>query len=167
MFRHVLLLILAVSACASSQTKRRVDGTYAINCRSQKACLDHAANLCGDGGYNIVGGRHNQKKYGVPGNEKVVGRDEIFIRCTKDKLDDAPDPAAGSWKLERNDGGMTPSSKKEAGRQACRPGETQRCVGAGACDGGQVCLTDGSGFGACDCGSQSQNHATSTDAGVE
>ncbi len=35
---------------------------------------------------------------------------------------------------------------------ACVPGATQSCVGPGACSGGQSCLPDGSGFGACDCG---------------
>jgi hypothetical protein len=33
----------------------------------------------------------------------------------------------------------------------CRPGETQKCVGPGACAGGQACKDDGSGFGPCDC----------------
>ena len=35
----------------------------------------------------------------------------------------------------------------------CDPGSTQMCLGAGACEGAQVCVADGSGFGACDCGS--------------
>ena len=34
----------------------------------------------------------------------------------------------------------------------CVPGSTQECVGPGGCRGGQACLGDGSGFGACDCG---------------
>jgi len=34
----------------------------------------------------------------------------------------------------------------------CTPGETQACVGPGSCEGGQYCLTDGSGWGPCDCG---------------
>ncbi len=33
----------------------------------------------------------------------------------------------------------------------CVPGETQACTGAGACEGGQVCLDDRT-WGACDCG---------------
>lgn len=35
---------------------------------------------------------------------------------------------------------------------SCRAGETQACLGAGRCAGAQACLLDGSGFGACDCG---------------
>jgi len=36
----------------------------------------------------------------------------------------------------------------------CTPGETQACVGPGSCEGGQFCLTDGSGWGPCDCGDE-------------
>lgn len=34
----------------------------------------------------------------------------------------------------------------------CLPGESRVCVGAGACNGGQQCLSDGRGYGPCDCG---------------
>jgi hypothetical protein len=37
---------------------------------------------------------------------------------------------------------------------ACVAGQTQECVGPGACKGGQSCLPDGSGFTECDCGSK-------------
>lgn len=36
---------------------------------------------------------------------------------------------------------------------ACTPGESVACTGVAACAGGQACLPDGSGFGACECGS--------------
>jgi hypothetical protein len=62
----------------------------------------------------------------------------------------------------RREGGTAPGSSAPASlpapapasppRSVCRPGETQRCVGPGACEGGQACLADGSGFGICDCG---------------
>lgn len=34
----------------------------------------------------------------------------------------------------------------------CTPGLSVACVGPGACQGGQVCAADGSGYGPCDCG---------------
>lgn len=34
----------------------------------------------------------------------------------------------------------------------CQPGATQICVGSMGCRGGQICTTDGSQWGACDCG---------------
>lgn len=36
----------------------------------------------------------------------------------------------------------------------CTPGSTQACIGPGACDGGQACLPDGSGYGECNCGTE-------------
>lgn len=38
--------------------------------------------------------------------------------------------------------------------KACAPNETRMCYGPGACQGGQYCLPDGSGFSGCDCGGQ-------------
>lgn len=159
-WRLLILVAISISACSSSQAKRRVDGSYAITCRSQKSCLDHAAKVCGEAGYNIVGGRHDQKIYGTPESQKVVGKDEIWIRCGKDRIEDSPDPALGSWKLERKDAGATPANSVQPAlpRGVCRPGETQQCVGAGACQGGQACNSDGSGFGPCDCGDPAKNH---------
>jgi hypothetical protein len=44
----------------------------------------------------------------------------------------------------------------------CSPGATQECIGAGACRGGQVCLPDGSAWGACDCGAPEAGAPEST-----
>jgi hypothetical protein len=164
-----LSVALAMCGCAATRAERRADGSYTIHCNSQKACLDRAARLCADSGYDIIGGRHDQKVYGVPGNQKVVGRNELYVRCRRDALVDAPDPALGSWKLERADAGPAKTNRARATRFICRPGETQRCIGRGACKGGQACKTDGSGFGACDCGQPkaavAQQHPA-TDGGV-
>lgn len=45
---------------------------------------------------------------------------------------------------------------------ACVPGESQECVGPGACKGGQVCTPDGTGFGPCDCGGGGGSGASSS-----
>ena len=47
-----------------------------------------------------------------------------------------------------------PASSKPASGAICVPGSTQACVGPAACNGGQSCLPDGSGFAPCDCGAQ-------------
>jgi hypothetical protein len=75
---------------------------------------------------------------------------------------DAPDPAAGSWKLERPDGGAQRLSSTKHKNSICRPGETQRCVGPAACSGGQACTADGMSFGPSDCGEPASGHAAST-----
>jgi hypothetical protein len=171
--RNILLALLLVSGCSGAQVKHRADGTYAIECSSQKVCLERAERVCDNQGFTVVGGQNNRKKYGVPGNEKVIGKDELFVRCTKDRPLDTPDPEVGSWRLKEHPEGapqLAPSASGAASASApaaqsvpdhhvaaatCRPGETQRCVGAGACEGGQACLADGSGFGPCDCGAPS------------
>ena len=47
--------------------------------------------------------------------------------------------------------------------RVCSPGASVACTGAGGCTGGQVCIADGSGYGACDCGGPAD--AGPTDAG--
>jgi len=42
------------------------------------------------------------------------------------------------------------SSQSSGGK--CTPGASVSCVGAGGCPGGQVCASDGSGYGSCACG---------------
>lgn len=44
------------------------------------------------------------------------------------------------------------SEEPAAAQKACTPGQSQACVGPGACQGGQVCNADGRGYGPCDCG---------------
>jgi|HubBroStandDraft_1064217.scaffolds.fasta_scaffold02840_6 hypothetical protein len=56
-------------------------------------------------------------------------------------------------------------SGKAVGVEACLPGVTQMCLGPGACRGAQSCLTDGSGFGACDCGTGSSGAGTGASLG--
>src|SRR5687767_3407077 len=42
--------------------------------------------------------------------------------------------------------------KADPDAAACGRGDTRECKGPGACQGAQVCLEDGSGFGSCLCG---------------
>ena len=44
------------------------------------------------------------------------------------------------------------SAPPAAPSTACAPNDTRICYGPGACQGGQYCLPDGSGYSACDCG---------------
>jgi hypothetical protein len=56
----------------------------------------------------------------------------------------AKDGGASSGGREASGGGT--------GSRVCSSGETQRCVGPGACEGGQECQADGMGWAKCDCG---------------
>ena len=53
----------------------------------------------------------------------------------------------------------------EPSGDVCEPGSTQTCVGPGACEGGQVCKDDGSGYGECDCGVGSGGNDGGNDSG--
>ncbi|MDD5307824.1 MAG: kelch repeat-containing protein [Deltaproteobacteria bacterium] len=48
--------------------------------------------------------------------------------------------------------GDSGSGDSDGGAGGCTPGATQTCVCGGGASGGQVCLDDGSAWGACDCG---------------
>jgi hypothetical protein len=179
-----VLFVVAFVGCGPRAAKPRADGTYLFDCSDHKACLERAKRTCGEQGYIVVGGQSNKKKYGSPGNEVYIGKDEMYIRCNRDRPKDAPIPETGDWSLRRNESTTTVGTAKtvsvpkstSAPDRVCRPGETQRCFGPAACEGGQACLTDGSAFGPCDCGTRPQgakvndtgssDNTVSSDAGV-
>lgn len=157
-----VLTLLLLLGCSAAQVKERSDGSMAIECNTEKVCFERAHRVCGEQGYVVIGGRRTQKTYGGPDNHVVVGKNEIYVRCGASRPGD--EPKAGTWSLERDEGAERPASPAATAApvpsptphatasMVCRPGETQRCVGPGACDGGQSCREDGSGFGPCDCG---------------
>jgi hypothetical protein len=161
MYRWLTIAMTMASACAPTHAKQLPDGSYAIECNAQKVCMDRADRQCGPTGYVIVGGEHSLKVFGVPGNQKQVGQDQLLIRCKGLPLPDLGASSSGSPELARVDGGATPKAAP-AKAPVCRPGETQKCVGPGACAGGQSCAADGSGFSPCDCGAPNETHSTKT-----
>ena len=50
-------------------------------------------------------------------------------------------------------GGGDAGGGGDSSTRVCTPGQSIACVGVGGCSGGQVCASDGSGYGACQCGS--------------
>lgn len=76
-----------------------------------------------------------------------------LVACTSD--DDGlsgPSPSSQGGAGQGGEGGQAGSKGGDAGASVCVPGKSEACVGPGACQGGQVCKADGSGFGPCDCG---------------
>lgn len=70
--------------------------------------------------------------------------------------DGGPIGSGGSSSLPGGGHGGTSaggSSAGGSGSSACVPGASVSCVGPGACQGGQVCNADGTGYGACECAS--------------
>jgi len=46
----------------------------------------------------------------------------------------------------------TSASDNDQVTAGCAPGQTQACLGPGACNGAQICASDGKSWGPCDCG---------------
>lgn len=57
------------------------------------------------------------------------------------------------------------SGGNSSNKTFCSPGDTQLCVGANGCKGGQQCTKDGSGWSVCDCGSTVTSAGSSSIAG--
>ncbi|MEO7033802.1 MAG: hypothetical protein ABI548_07960 [Polyangiaceae bacterium] len=150
----------ALGACSPSSVPaaRRADGSWHLKCgASLAACVQRAGDLCKDRGYVVLGGMSKRELYGAElGVSQVEGREsELDIACA-DRRGGLPivlsaQPAGGIIPPAVPALPFPPASAApRAG--SCTPGATQRCVGAGACAGGQACLPDGSGYAACDCG---------------
>ena len=147
-----LLGLLALSACsaASKSGVREVgDGTWEVECGSLGNCAEQAERACRSRGYDIIGGYDHSELYGHEAGESQVAvrKSQLVVVCRAANGDSRVPPSS-----------VLPAplpppaaSPAAAAKLHCTPGATQRCVGKGACDGGQSCLPDGSGFGACEC----------------
>jgi hypothetical protein len=152
---HSLLLPLVVLACSSGvQTRQRPDGTWQVTCKTSfEECARRAEKVCGSLGSRVVAGGARDQLFGSEGNQVKVQRSDVIVACGAEPPKAAATPSAPA-----------PRASSESDR-VCAPGSTQRCYGPGACAGGQACLPDGSGYGACDCGAP-QAPAAVEDAGT-
>ena len=159
----LLVIGFLVSACSGASTRSLGPDTWRVRCKSSMAtCAAKADEVCSDRGYVVISGRSEKQIYGPEGQQVADERGELVVRCGSERTDataDAGDEGqSGGWRLPpRPDGRPTeqaaPSPAGRPVQKACTPGETQMCVGPGACRGGQACRSDGSGFDPCDCGS--------------
>ncbi|HEY2406236.1 MAG TPA: hypothetical protein VGI10_09545 [Polyangiaceae bacterium] len=142
------LLVLGLLTCNEAppvKSARLSDGSWRLHCgASLTYCADKAEALCKGRGLTLLSGRSEHKLYGhADGASQVEAHSsDLVIKCVERKGGE-PDALAEAPVLVP----VAPSSER-----ACTPGTTQRCVGVGACAGGQACLADGSAFGPCDCG---------------
>lgn len=149
-----IMTLLALTHCASTtKTKQLADGSWKITCKSEyERCVHNAQRVCGELKPRILSGGDKDELYGTPGNQVKVIKSELLVVC-----EDPAAPPPGLYKLPK---------REEPPALVCAPGVTQRCVGPGACEGGQACLSDGSGFGPCDCGGSKTSTPAVTDAGA-
>lgn len=133
-------------ACGASdvQSKRLKDGSWAFTCElPMDACVREVQGKCPNQRFRILEGTSETRIRDVPPFEQAYHTSRLHLTCTNDGATvllslDAPKPAEAP----------TPKARVTS----CTRGQTRECVGPGACKGGQVCLPDGTGFGACDCG---------------
>jgi len=161
---RLLWLSLSLVACGNAlvPSSRRPDGSWQLKCgTSLEACVHRAAELCKERGYVVLGGMSKRQLYGAElGVSQVEVREsELEIACA-DRRGDLPtvlhpfgcSEAASANPMPSASTAPATPAMSSAPLASCTPGSTQRCVGAGACAGGQACLPSGSGYAACDCG---------------
>jgi len=169
----LLLSCGALLACSREARAVRLPsdpGTdvYRITCRSAiEPCREKARALC-HGEYEVLenagapitpprvssapGPRSTGSRYQRP---DWVG--EIVVACgAPARAASEPVPVDGEARA------AAPGAVAAlAPDQLCIPGVTQLCLGSAACRGAQACLSDGRGYGPCDCGTPSAADAGS------
>jgi len=147
-FTLILTCALTLVGCSKAGMTTMPNGNHRIVCeRGMKVCISRADKVCGDDGYTIVSGTTKKHLLGGDGSSyrEMAENAELIVSCG-----DTPPPA----EEESTYVALPPRTDQPVAPAAvCVPGASQLCVGPAACQGGQVCLADGSGFGQCDCGS--------------
>ncbi len=151
---------LAVSLVAGCSTgpHRLQDGSYKLDCEgTMTECTRKVARFCHGQGYQIVHGAEENTLVGVEGHKSGHLLARVVFYCAGDA---PPKPLKLPSRASAQPAGPEPE-------RACIPGSTQRCIGPGACEGGQACLKDGSGYGPCECArSPAAPAGSAADAGL-
>ena len=154
-------LLFSSVGCTKAKITRAPDGVVRLECpRGMRDCVAQAEKMCNlhdkEAGYTILDGRSNKIVMNKDGQYRSVAETaDLEVRCGKDARSEESAIASQFTLPPRSDAEVTPDDTKPAPASApttCTKGSTQACVGPGACQGGQSCLADGSGYGACDCG---------------
>ena len=150
-----LILLGGIGCSANVKAALGPSGSHVLTCGSgMAACVNKAAKICGEDGYVIIEGTSRSK---LLGGESSSYREmsevaELTVRCGLPE--DGEEETQIVYKLpERTDAPIVAQEPiAPVAGSVCAPGATLACVGPGACQGGQVCLESGNGYGACDCG---------------
>lgn len=146
-----------VGACSTNiKTAVGPNNSHIITCgHGMSSCVTKASKICGDDGYTILEGVSRSKLLGGSSSSyrAVSEVAELTVRCGLPE-DEEEEQAEIVYKLpERTDAPIeVPEPDVTKPGAVCTPGSTLACVGPGACQGGQICLEDGRGYGPCDCG---------------
>ncbi len=147
-------LLVCPLACAHGTSIQKLDDeTYRITCPALPLdrCLgETASNACDKRAYFVARGISDVNLRGHSDAPDVATSSEAIIRCSPTQ----------SWGEQAKElmaapaGSALPAAASSPAKpqSVCAPGSTQTCVGVGACNGGQACKPDGSGYEPCDCG---------------
>lgn len=145
-----ILASLLCLGCGQVRVASAPGGKLHITCtKGMKDCVTRASRLCEGEGYQVLSGQSRSKILGGASSpyRKVAEMAELDVQCGTERPTEKHDIV---FKLPKRED-SAPASLAP-GATMCVPGATQGCIGPGGCTGGQVCLKDGSGYGACDCG---------------
>jgi hypothetical protein len=138
--------LLLACGTAEVQSQKLKDGSWTFTCElSMDECIRRVQERCPAQRYRIIEGTSETRLRDAPPFERAYHTSRLHLRCN-DAGADVLISTSGS-----DDSALTSVAASKA--RECGVGETRACIGPGACQGGQACLPDGSGFGACDCGS--------------
>lgn len=135
-----------LGACGASevQSQRLKDGSWNFTCElSMDECVRRVQTSCPQQRFRILEGTSETRLRDAPPFERAYHTSRLHLICTND---------GANVLLSVGSESTAKSQAPGASTTACSIGETRTCVGAGACQGGQACLPDRSGFSACDCG---------------
>ena len=163
-------VLLVTAGCAKPDVEIRAlpNGTRQLTCRhTLPQCLSHVDDVCKGASYEILYATDTQRIYGSPSTNEVESRtSQAVVHCLGVHQEPMGEAVAGASLIAAASASAKPKAAPSASGAAaptaapaaapavrtCVPGATQACVGPAGCSGGQACLPDGSGFGACDCG---------------
>jgi len=139
MWRRWTVGLVLLGACrpGAFEQQRLADGSWQLTCRApMDACAREIEKTCRDKRYRIVAGSSELKLRDAPPYETEYPTSRLSFICNG-----AEAPTVDAAAPDASD----------RGARVCGLGDTRVCVGSGACNGGQTCKPDGTGFGPCDC----------------
>jgi hypothetical protein len=139
-----------LAGCLASevQESKLPDGSLFFQCElAMDECVRRVEDRCPNQRFRILEGTSETRLRDAPPFERAYHTSRLHLMCNDDGADVLLSVGSGKDKP-----GAEPKPAAKPAAKVCTTGQTRECVGVGACKGGQACLADGSGFGACDCG---------------
>ncbi|HVY31735.1 MAG TPA: hypothetical protein VHB79_34605 [Polyangiaceae bacterium] len=142
------LFLLVGCGASEVQSQHLKDGSWAFQCElGMDECVRRVQDRCPNQRYRILEGTSETRLRDAPPFERAYHTSRLHLVCNDGGADVLLSVGTG-----KDEPSPEPKAYAKPTPKLCSAGQTRECIGAGACKGGQACLPDGSGFGACDCG---------------